>query len=716
MSDVSRREFVSRGAVGGAGLLLAFTLPPARGPLAKFAALAGPGAAGLSPNAWLRLDADGGITVRIDSCEMGQGVQTSLPMILAEELDVDFAKIRCEFATMEAAYVSPKKGRRGTGGSNSIRSQFDLLRRTGAAGRAMLITAAAQRWGVAADECRTEPGVVVHPASGRRATYGELADAAGALPVPENPVLKDPKDFRIIGTRVPRLDTKLKVTGQAQFGIDVRVPGMLTAVVARCAACGGAVKSVDDAAAKKIPGVRAVVPIDGGVAVVADSLWPAKKGRDALVIEWDERAIKDVNSESIARSIHDAAASAGVVAHAVGYPAATPTMVEATYSLPYLAHATMEPMNCTAFVTADRCEIWAPTQGQSNAQATAMRLTGLPAEKITIHTTYLGGGFGRRSEADFVADAVQISRAVGAPVQVVWMREDDIRNDFYRPTHHHTIKVALDERGYPSSWTHHVVAPSVLARWFPQAVRNGVDGDAVSGLDDEFRYAVPNRRVTYAMLNVAVPVGWWRSVGESATTFVIESMIDEAAARHPYDPVEYRRQLLTANPRLLGVLNLAAEKAGWSTPAPAGRARGVALGTGFGSYVAQIAEVSVDRAKGDLRVHKVVCAVDCGQVVNPAIVEAQMESAIVYGLTAALKGEITVAGGKVQQSNFHDYQMLRMREMPVVETYIVPSRERPGGIGEPGTPPIAPAVANAIFAATGKRLRKLPIRAADLKA
>ena len=701
---MERRDFLQTAGTIGAGLVIGFHIPTRRGqqqpPPGPFA-----------PNAWLRIGPDDSVLVVVDRSEMGQGVTTALPMLLAEELEADWTKVQIEFAPADKAYANPLFGMQGTGGSTSVRAAWTPLRKAGAAAREVLIAAAAQSWGVKSTECRAERGAVVHAKSRRRLRYGQLALRAAALPVPADVPLKDPKDWRIVGKPTKRLDAPPKVNGRAKFGIDVWVAGMRIAVVARSPVFGGKVTSFDATAAKKIDGVRDVVQISSGVAVVANGYWPAKQGRDALRIVWEEGPVAAVSSASISQLFADRAAQPGVVARHDGdadaaLPGAAQT-VEASYELPFLAHATMEPMNCTAHVRADGVDIWAPTQFQTGAQGLGAQIGGVPPEKVQVHTTYLGGGFGRRFELDFIQEALETSKAVGAPVKVIWSREDDIQNAQYRPANYHRMRAGLDAAGRPVAWTHRIVAPSIMARVFPNMVQNGLDGEAVEG-GIVMPYAVPHVHVDYALTDTGIPVGFWRSVNNSYNAFAVETFIDELAAAAKADAFEYRRGLLANAPRHRGALELAAQKAGWGTPPPAGRARGIAVHKSFESFVAQVAEVSVSSA-GEVRVHRVVCAVDCGMFVNPDTIEAQMQSAIVYGLTAALKGAITIDKGRVQQSNFNDYEMLRMAEMPLVEVYIVPSTEAPGGVGEPGTPPIAPAVGNAIFAATGKRIRKLPI-------
>jgi isoquinoline 1-oxidoreductase subunit beta len=704
-ANLSRREFLETAGATGASLLIAFHLPDGH----RFAS---PPPATFAPNAWLRIDADDRITVIVDRSEMGQGVTTALPMLIAEELDADWNKIHIEPAPADnKAYANPLFGFQGTGGSTSVRAAWTPLRKAGAAAREMLVAAAAQAWAVDKSECRAARGAVAHARTRRRATYGQLAALAAALPVPQDPALKDPKDWKILGTAVKRLDTPSKVDGSAEFGIDVKRPGMLVAVVARCPTFGGKVASFDATKAKAVAGVKDVVQISSGVAVVADGYWNAKKGRDALEVTWDDGSNAQVSSAGISQLLAETAQKPGAQARHDGDPdaalAGAANKVDATYELPFLAHATMEPMNCTAHVRADAVDIWAPTQFQFGAQGLGAKIGGVAPEKVNVHTTYLGGGFGRRFEMDFIQEALETSKAVGAPVKVVWSREDDVQHDLYRPVSYHAFHAGLDGSGQPVAWTHRIVAPSIMARVFPQTIKNGLDGEAVEGAVG-MPYAIANVHVDYHMPDTGIPVGFWRSVNNTFNAFVVESFVDELAHAAKKDPYEYRRDLLGKAPRHLGVLNLAASKAGWGSALPAGRARGIAVWKAFETYVAEVAEVSLGE-DGTPRVHRVVCAVDCGPVVNPGIVEAQMESAIVYGLTAALWGEITLDKGRVQQSNFNNYLMLRQADMPRIEVHIVPSSDAQGGAGEPGTPPIGPAVCNAIFALNGKRIRKLPI-------
>jgi isoquinoline 1-oxidoreductase beta subunit len=649
-------------------------------------------------------------------------------MLVAEELDADWATVRYEFAPANEAYYNPLvMGQQLTGGSTSIAAAWIPLRETAAKARLMLVAAAAARWKVAAAACRTERGAVVAP-DGRRLRYGEVASEAASQPVPAIVRLKDPAEFTLIGTSPPRLDLPDKVTGAAVFGLDTYPDGVLTAMVARSPVFGGTLRSVDDAAARAVPGVRGVYRIGSGVAVVADGYWAASKGRDALRLEWAEGEGAALDDASVSAQLTALAQGKGKEARKVGQGAAaiagSAQTVDAVYELPYLAHATMEPMNCTADVRADMVTLWVPTQFQTGpkllgggARGAAAKATGIPMNRITVNTTHLGGGFGRRSESDFVTEACEVSKAAGTPIKLVWSREDDIRHDQFRPAARHVLRAGIGADGDVTGWYHHIVCPSIIAKflpgWLPAFVahlggplKGGVDSNAIEGAPD-IPYAIPHLEVRYTQADLGVPVGFWRSVGHSHTAFAVEGFLDEIAAAAGKDPVALRRGLLADSPRNLGVLNLAAELSGWGTPAPAGRFRGVALHQSFGSHVAQVAEISV--VGGEVRVHRVVCAIDCGQVVHPDTVVAQMEGSIVFGLTAALKGRITLEKGRVKQSNFHDYRLLTMREMPVIEVHIVPSTSAPGGVGEPGTPPIAPAVANAVFAATGTRVRKLPI-------
>ena len=708
---VTRRLFLKGGLAVGAGLVIGLRLPTGRSPLE--AAQQG---RIFEPNAWIRIDREGMVTIINGQSEMGQGILTSMPMVVADELEADWTKVKVEQAPADPAYNNPRRQAQFTNSSASIRDHIEVWRRAGAAAKEMLIAAAAKEWGAPVSECYAEQGVVIHRPSGRKLNYGELAEKAAALPVPQNPKLKTPDQFKFIGKKVSRLDTSDKVTGRAVFGIDVKVPGALVATVQRCPVFGGKVASFDATRAKAVRGVRHVVQISSGIVVVADSYWAARRGREALQINWDYGPNASQNSAAITRTYADLAKQPAPVARGEGDVAnalqKAPRILEAVYEVPFLAHATMEPMNCTAHVRPDGCDVWAPTQSQTGAQQAAMRITGLPREKVRVHTTLLGGGFGRRGQTDFVEDAVETSKAVGAPVKVIWSREDDMQHDFYRPATYNLLQAALDSQGIPIGWLHRIVGPSIMV-WQGQALQNGIDRHMIPGAAD-LPYAIPNLQVEYRYKEVGVPLGFWRSVGESQNAFITESFMDELAHAAGKDPYEYRRMLLGKSPRHRGVLELAATKAGWGTPLPSGRHRGIAVALSHGSWAAQVAEVSVS-PEGSMRVHRVVCAVDWGKAVNPDHIRAQVEGSVVFGLTAALYGAITIENGRVQQSNFHDYPMLRMNEMPTVEVHIVPSAERPSGVGEAAVPQIAPAVVNAIFAATGKRIRRLPIRAEELK-
>ncbi len=688
----NRREFL--GAAGG--LLVGFLLP------GSDRAAADAGAEKL--NAFVHVGTDDAVTLFIHKAEMGQGTVTSLAMLLAEELECDWKKIHTEFPGVEPAF-GPMMG---VFGSMSIRTSWEPLRKAGASAREMLIAAAAQRWGVDKSQCRAENSSVVNTATGARLSYGRLAEAASKISPPSSVVLKDPKEFKLIGTSPKRLDTPDKVVGRTQFGIDFRTPGMLYAVVQRCPVFGGKVASFDASKAKAVEGVKQVMEISSGVAVVADSTWAAMEGRKALVVRFDEGSRAGTSNASLRKMFAELAEKPGAEARKRGDAESAMQngvkKIEAVYEAPYLAHAPMEPLNCTVHVRPDGCDVWASTQIQTAARQVAAKITGLPLEKVQVHTLYLGGGFGRRGGSDYVGEAVEIAKAVGVPVKLTWTRDDDLQHDFYRPASYTRFAAALDAEGWPAAWTARIVCPSF------GGLRNGVDFAAVEGIAD-LVYDVPHFHVDYHAPDAGIPVSYWRSVGYSQNTFFAESFVDEMAAASGKDPVEFRRRLLKNSPRLLGVLELAAEKSGWGKAAP-GRFRGVAVANNIGSFNAQVAEISIDRGK--LKVHRVTCAVDCGHVVHPVIVEQQIQSGIVYGLTAALKGHITIENGRVKEENFDRYDVLRIDEMPVVEVHIVSSQNAPGGIGEASTPGIAPAVANAIFAATGKRIRRLPVRMESL--
>ena len=702
--ETSRRGFM---AGSGAALVVGFTLPAVSG-----RALAA-GEAGFTPNAWLRITPDNRITVVCGSSEMGQGVLTAIPQLMAEELDADWAQVRVEQAPVSAAFNNPAFGMQATGGSTTVRGHWEVMRNAGASARAMLVAAAAEQWKVPAGECRTEASHVIH--GSKKLSYGQLAEAAAKQKAPEKVALKDPKDFKIVGQRKARLDTVGKTDGSAKYGIDVQLPGMLVAVMARAPLPGAKVVKVDDSKAKAVKGVKQVITLPTGVAVLASGYWAAKKGRDALQVDWDLGANTGLNSAKVTALMTDGAAKADAVALQAGSADAKGAKtIEATYEAPYLAHACMEPMNCTAWVKPDGVEIWAGTQSQGPVQGILSQVAAVDPGKVKVNTMMLGGGFGRRFAPDFVIDATLLSKISGAPVKLVYTREDDMAAGFYRPASVAQFSGGLDASGKATVLKIGVGSPSVMAAsGFMKIPDSGVDSFAMEGINDH-PYSVPNQRIAYGRRESGPNVWFWRSVGHSQNSFFMEGFIDEMAHAAGKDPFEFRRALLDKQPRYKQVLEVAAEKAGWGKPLPAGVFRGIAVAQSFGSYVAEVAEVSV-AADGTPTVHRVVAAVDCGMVVNPTIIERQIEGAIVFGLTAALYGKITLKDGRVEQGNFHDYPMLRANEMPKVEVHIVKSSEKPGGIGEPGTPPIAPAVGNAIFAATGKRLRSLPFDTAQLK-
>ncbi len=709
---LSRRAFLATSAVAGGGLLIGLSLP--NGLRRAFAQEAAPPAPKIVPNAFLRIAPDDTVTILLKHSEMGQGVFTSLPMVVAEELECDWKHVRCVHAPADIAYAHTVFRIQMTGGSTSTWESFDQLRTAGAAAREMLIAAAAARWGVPAGECRAENGFVIH--GEQRARFGELAADAEKLPVPAAPKLKDPKDWKIIGRPTHRLDSPVKVTGQAEFGMDVRRPGMLTALVARSPWFGGKVKTFRAEKAKAVPGVVDVVEIPSGVAVLAENFWAARLGRNALEVDWDTGSMAGHSTAAQREDYRKRVRTRGAVAARKGDVetafAKAARAVEAEYEVPYLAHAMMEPLNCTAEIKPGSCEIWTGTQLQTVDQATAAKIAGVKPEQVKVNTLFLGGGFGRRANprSDFVAEAVHLAKASGRPVKVVWTREDDVQGGYYRPLWMSRLRAGLDAQGKPVAWAHTLVGQSILAGTpFAGMIQNGIDETSIEGAADApYLESIADHQVELHSPEHPIPVLWWRSVGHSHTAFVVESFVDELAHAAGKDPVALRRELLPAGSRRRRVLDLAAEAFGWGQPLPAGRGAGIAVHESFGSAVAQVAEVSVEQ--GRIRVHRVVCAVDCGPVVNPDGVEAQMQSGIVFGLSAALYGEITFRDGRVEQSNFHDYPVLRLHEMPKVEVVIAKSDEKMGGAGEPGTPPIAPAVANAVFALTGKRLRSLPLR------
>jgi isoquinoline 1-oxidoreductase beta subunit len=713
--SLDRRGFLKAGAALGGGLVVGLTVSPA-----DRRAWSAPAARSFDPNAFIHIDQGGVVTLVMPMVEMGQGVYTALSMIIAEELEVDLTKVRLEHAPPnDALYANSILHIQTTGLSSSVRAFWTPLRQAGAVARTMLVAAAAKQWSAPPESCHARMGVV-HGPGDRQLAYGELVEVAAALPVPkpEAVTLKAPKDFRLIGKRTRRLDTPDKVNGRAKFGIDATLPGLKFAALAISPVFGGKVKSLDEAAALQIKGVRQVVRIDDAVAVVADHTWAARKGLRAAQVQWDEGPNATLSSADIFRQLEEASKQPGAVARNDGDAqsalAKASRRFDVTYRLPFLAHAAMEPMNCTVHVRKDGCDLWVGTQAPTLTQGLVAELTGLPRESVKLHNHLLGGGFGRRLEADGTIMAVRIAQHVDGPVKVVWSREEDIQHDMYRPAYHDQLSVGLDEAGRPVAWIHRVAGSSVVARYVPPLFQNGLDFDAVEGAAMP-PYDLPNIHVDYVRVEPpGVPTAFWRGVGVVKNVFIVESLIDDLAAAARQDPVSYRRALLQKNPRAMGVLDLAVERASWGQPLPDGRAHGVSLQSAFGSFLAMVAEVEVTPA-GTVRVHRLVCAADCGVVVNPGTIAAQVEGGALFGLTAALYGQITIKNGRVEQSNFNDYRPMRMNEAPRIETHIVASGEAPGGFGEAPCSIVAPAVTNAIFAATGKRLRTLPIDAAQFK-
>jgi isoquinoline 1-oxidoreductase subunit beta len=710
---VSRRTILTVGAAAGGGLLLSVGLPY----------LTGSGRAdddaSFAPNAFIRIARDGQVTLIMNQVEMGQGTYTSMPMLVAEELEVDLAQIRLEHAPPDdKLYGNPRLGFQVTGGSTSVRAFWKPLRVAGAVARTMLISAAAATWNVEIATCQAAKGEVIHAPSGSKLAYGRLVDQAAKLQVPGDVALKQRKDFTLIGTSAKRTDAASKVNGTAEFGIDTKIPGMKIATVVACPVIGGKLGSVDDSKAKTVRGVIKIVQLDDAVAVIADHMGAAKKGLEALVITWDHGASAAFSTADMVRQLKDASIGPAVVAinqgDALKAISAAPAKIDAVYQMPLLAHAAMEPMNCTVHVRKDGCDVWVGTQVITRAQATAASVTGFSLDKVKVHNHLLGGGFGRRLDVDAITQAVQIGKQVDYPVKVIWTREEDIRHDVYRPYYYDTLSAGLDGNGHPIAFSHRVAGSSILARWLPPAFKNGLDRDAVEA--GAGPYSFDNALVDYVRQEppAGLTTGWWRGVGVTHNAFMVEGFIDELAAAARQDPVSYRRALLGKSPRAKAVLDLVADKADWDKPLSAGIGRGVSVLSGFGSYVAQVAEVAVGR-DGRVRVKRVVCALDCGQMINPDTIKAQMEGGIIFGLTAALYGEITLRDGRIQQGNFDNYQALRINEAPIIEVHMIDSQEEPGGIGEPGTAAIAPAVINAIFALTGKRLRQLPVDTAQLR-
>ena len=723
--NLSRRHFLKTSVIAGAGLCIGISLSSCSQQNQSRKKSDGP----FRPNAYLRIATDGTIIITIAESEMGQGVLTSLSMLVAEELDADWSQVRAESAPADLELY----GRQSTGGSSSVREAWQPMRKAGAAARQMLIQAAAKQWSVSVDSCRTEKGRVHHDVSGQSADYGGLSILAAQQPLPESISLKNPESFQLIGQSTLSLDSVEKIHGSARFGMDIRLPGMVYATITHCPVFGGRLKQFNADKARQVAGVEDVLTIEQDVIVIAANSWAALQGQKALQIEWETGLLEQVNSESIRNQLRKDLEKRGFTARSDGQTeevlAQSQRTIAAEYELPYQAHATMEPQCCVAHVHDDGCDVWAPTQSPSSAKSVAAqyglskgallwgkakrRIDGSDYEGVTLNVPFLGTGFGRRLEVDYVEEAVKISRAIGKPVNLFWSREEDMQHDFYRPTALNRLEAALGSDGLPIAWRHHVSGPSIGDSHNPEKYGDTkMDSRMVDGAM-QLPYAIPNIEVSCVISRTPVPLGAWRSVGSSLNGFVVESFIDELAHAAQQDPVEYRRKLLQKSPRRLGVLELAAEKAGWGGPLPEGIHRGIALLKSFRSYVAQVAEVSVSD-DGEVKVHRVVCAVDCGMVVNPDGIQAQMEGAVAFALTAAVKGAITINKGRVEQSNFHDYPALRMSEMPQVETHIVPSAEAPTGIGEPGVPPLAAAVANAVFAATRIRVRHLPIQSEDL--
>jgi isoquinoline 1-oxidoreductase beta subunit len=710
-NGLSRRGFLQAGAAAGGGLMLSLSLPFGHSEAEAVDAFV--------PNAFVRIGSDGQIALTMPYVEMGQGTYTSIPMLIAEELEVGLNQIRLEHAPPnEKRYANPLLGVQATGNSNAIRGAWQPLRQAGATARTMLVEAAAKKWSVDPTSCRAQNGEVLHPPTGRSIKYGALAADAARMPVPEKVALKRPQDFRLIGTPAKRLDTPAKVDGTAIYGIDVRPAGVKIATLAQSPVFGGRLKNVDDTAAKAVNGVRQIVRLEDAVAVVADHMGAAKKGLAALKIEWDDGPHAKLSTEEIARALDQATLRSGAVAQNIGdvdkAMAGAAMKIEALYQVPFLAHATMEPMNCTVHWRKDECEIWIGSQAVARVQALAAKTGGLSPEKVIVHNHLIGGGFGRRLDVDGAVRAVQIAQRVEGPVKVVWTREEDIQHAMYRPYWVDRISAGLDDKGRPVAWNNRFAGSSVIARWLPPGFKDGLDPDSIEGAID-LVYDLPNFHVEYVRVEPpGIPTAFWRSVGPSHNVFVTESFIDEMAAAAKEDAVAYRRALLDKSPRAKAVLDLVAEKADWGKPLPTGSGRGVSLQFAFGSYEAHVAEVEVSK-NGAVRVRRVVCAVDCGTVVNPDTVQAQIQSGIIFGTTAALYGEITLKDGRVEQSNFDTYQMVRIDEAPAIEVHIVKNQEAPGGMGETGTSAVVPAIANAIFAATGKRLRKMPVDSGVLK-
>jgi isoquinoline 1-oxidoreductase beta subunit len=705
-TDMTRRSFLKQSSLVVAAT--AFS-----GPLTLFNASPVKAASELpfKPHAFLEIATDDTITIWVGQTNLGQGTHTGIPMIIADELDAAWEKVQVKMALAAEPFKSPVWHAQATGGSSSIRHRWELLRKVGAAARLMLVDAAAAQWGISAKKCVTRDGKVIHP-DGRSLTYGQLAEAAAKQPVPADPPLKDPKDYHIIGTRRERLDIPDKVMGKTVYGIDFSIPGMCTAVVARPPRYGASLQSYDAEAATAVKGVIQVVPLENRVAVCAETTYAAMQGRKALDIKWSEGSHPELNDDTLDKLFDEHLEEPGAMAKNSGDVkkalAEASQTIEQSYKLPYLSHAPVEPINCTAHVEKHRCRLWIPTQGQTVTQLTASKLTGLPIEKVEVMTLPAGGGFGLRGEQDPVVDSVLLSKTLNRPVKVIWSREDDFANDYFRPASQCRIQAGLDKHGRVAAWSHKVAAPSVMSRLMPQFVENGIDPDAVSGIRD-MPYSFPNLLVNYVMVNLPITVGFWRSVGYSVNVFTVESFMDELAHAAGKDPVEFRLAHMEKGSRPYNILSLLAEKGGWNRPVPNGRARGVAVNSCFESFAAHLAEVSVGK-KGSITVHKVVCALDCGTAVYPDAIRAQAESGVVMGLSTAFHEKVSFSDGGVKTANYDDYPVLTMSEVPQIEVHIDRNDLKAGGVGEPVVPSVAPAVANAIFNATGVRLRELPFR------
>ncbi|MFT3932761.1 MAG: xanthine dehydrogenase family protein molybdopterin-binding subunit [Chitinophagaceae bacterium] len=715
-TKIGRRQFLKSSSALGGGLVISFLLPASAKQLAKLGTAA-PNFY-FAPSAFLRVGVDDSINITLAHVEMGQGIWTTLSMLIAEELDADWKNITIEHSPAGKSYVHPAFGLQITGGSSTTWSEFDRYRMAGATARVLLVQAAAEHFGVTPGECRTENGMVI--CGNKKISYGELATAAAALPAPANVELRKPDQWKYIGKGIKRLDAPDKVNGNAKYGMDVHFPGLLTAVVAHAPVIGAKVISFDATAAKAVAGVRDVVQIPSGVAVLADHFWAARKGRDVLKVEWDNGPNTSLSSDTQLEGYKKLADDKGFAVLEKGNAetafSKVAKVVEAEYVFPYLAHAPMEPINCTVKISDNKCEIWTGTQMPGIDQAAAARILGFKPDQVDIITPYLGGGFGRRATptSDFVSEAVEIAKASGKAVKMVWTREDDMRGMYYRPSFYHRLRIGVNAEGYPVVWRHMAVGQSLTAGT-PFDSKKPIDDAAVEGINDSpYMNEIPDIYIGAHNPLQPVPVLWYRSVGHTHTGYVMETMIDDLARQAHKDPLEYRRHLLKDHKRHLAALNLAAEKAGWGKPLPKGHYQGIAVHEAFRSFVSQVAEISIDE-HGHVKVHKVVCAIDCGLAVNPDGVKAQMESGIVFGITMALYGEITLENGKIQQSNFHDYRIARMYEAPAIEVYIVPSTEQMGGAGEPCVPPVSPAIANAVYAATGKRIRKLPFGNTNLR-